>query len=98
MPGLNTDAQIAVVAQNNVASQTILAEDGQRQGATVYNNTASVLYLLLGDNSGAGASSTVFTLAMAAQSYYEVPFEYLGIITGIWAAAGAGTANVTSIQ
>ena len=98
MPGLRTEAFLSLVAQDDMNSQTLLDEDPQRLGMTVFNNTVDVLYLLLGDNAGGGASSSTYTLAMAAQSYYEVPFGYLGIVTGIWSAAGVGNAQVTFIR
>jgi hypothetical protein len=69
---------------------TILAANAARFGASVYNESTAVLFLLL----GAGTeSATVYTLQMAAGSYYETPFGFTGIIKGHWAAAN-GSARV----
>ena len=76
-------------------SVAILAADPARLGATIYNDATLPLLLLLG--SGA-ASATAFTIKMVADSYYEVPFGYVGAITGIWTGAGAGAARCTSVS
>ena len=68
---------------------TLLAANTARLGATCYNESTVVLYLKL----GATASITSYTVQMAASSYYEVPFGYTGIITGLWASA-TGNARV----
>lgn len=87
----------STVTRANVAgaavSTTILAANSGRNGATVYNDSSAVLYLELGS---AAASTTNFTIAMAANSYYEVPFGYTGQLTGIWASA-TGAARVTEL-
>lgn len=77
---------------SGTSSVTILASNANRKGATVTNTDANALYL---DLSGGTASSTSFSVAIAANGYYEVPFGYTGLITGIWAADGAGQALVT---
>lgn len=76
----------------NVASVTILAANAARLGATVYNDTTlGNLFLKL---NSAAASAMSFTVRMVPQSYYEVPFDYVGAITGIWDVAD-GDARVT---
>jgi len=62
-------------------------------GRTIYNASTQVLYVKLGD----AASATDFTVAIAASGYYEVPFGYVGNITGLWASAN-GFAYVTELQ
>lgn len=76
----------------SVASVTLLAANAARLGATVYNDSASVLYVKL----GAAASSSSFTVRLITQDYYEVPFGYTGIIDGVWVAA-VGAARVTEL-
>lgn len=72
---------------------TLLAANTNRKGATVFNDSASSdLKLSLGST----ASATSFTIVVAPQGYYEVPFSYTGIITGIWAAA-VGSARMTEL-
>lgn len=75
------------------ADTTILAANTNRQGATVYNDSTAILYLLLAN---AVSSTSVFTAQIAAGGYYEVPAKYTGIIKGLWASA-TGNARVTEI-
>lgn len=71
---------------------TILAANALRKGATFFNESAAILYL----NLGTAASTTKYTIQMGAGSYYEIPFDYQGIITGIWASAN-GFCRVTEL-
>ncbi len=79
------------------ASTSIIAANTARQGLSISNTDANILYLLLG---GGTASATNFTVALSgatatAIGYYEVPYGFTGAITGIWAVDGAGAALVT---
>jgi hypothetical protein len=59
----------------------------------IFNNSAAILYILYGTGT---ASSSNFSVAIAAQGYYEVPQPlYGGQITGVL-ASGTGTAQVTT--
>lgn len=78
---------------DSASNVTVLASNANRLGATVFNDSDQALYLKL----GATASTTSFTVKMAAGSYYEVPFNYTGIIDGIWAADSTGAARVTEV-
>lgn len=69
---------------------SILASNANRKGATVYNDSTAILYLLVGTGA---ASNTVYTLQIAGGGYYEVPFGYTGQIRGIWASA-TGNARI----
>ena len=75
----------------SASSVTILAANALRTGASVYNDSTAILYL---DVTGGTASATSFTIKLQADEYYEVPFGYHGLITGIWASA-TGSARVT---
>lgn len=87
---VNTGASSAVASQ--ATAITILAANTARYGATVYNDDANALYLLL----GAGTVTTsVYTVLIPSGGYYEVPYGFTGILTGLWAADGAGSARVT---
>jgi hypothetical protein len=83
--------------QTNVAAaittNTLLAANPARLGATIWNDSTSVLYVRL---STFGASATTATVKMPADSYYEVPFGYTGAIQGIWVSA-TGSARVTEL-
>jgi hypothetical protein len=78
---------------------TLLAANEDRSGATFYNDSTALLYLKL----GSGASASSFTAALAGKvgstpgGYYETPFDYDGIVTGIWASDAGGQVLVTEI-
>jgi hypothetical protein len=86
-------SNVTSVAQSAI-NQEFLALNINRRGVTIYNTSSDNLYLKL----GAIASSTSFTVIIMSQGYYEVPFNYLGEIDGIWASAGSGTALVTELS
>lgn len=89
-----TAARSAVAS--GVASVTILASNAARKGATIANDDANALYL---DLSGGTASATGYSVQVPGNNgYYEVPFGYTGLITGIWAADGSGSARVTEFS
>jgi hypothetical protein len=72
------------------SSVTLLAANAARVGATIFNDSSANLYI----KPGTTASTTSFTVLMLPNSYYEVPFGYIGRIDGIWASA-TGNARVT---
>lgn len=74
----------------SASSVTILAANANRLGASVFNDGAATLYL---DTSGGTASTSNYTVQLAPNSYFEVPANYSGLITGIWASA-TGNARV----
>jgi hypothetical protein len=87
-------ATTAVTSVNDsAANQTLLASNANRLGATIHNDSTVALYLKL----GATASLTSFTVKMAADSYFEVPYGYTGIIDGIWASDASGAARITEL-
>lgn len=77
-----------------VADTAILATNANRKGATVYNDSTAIMYLLVA--SGA-ASTTVYTAQLIGGAYYEVPFGYTGQIRGYWATA-TGNARITEFS
>lgn len=87
-PGTGTTTRVPSATANT----TLLAATVNRLGATVYNDSASILKLKL----GATSSATSCTLQMAAGTYYEIPFWYTGIVTGLWISVD-GAANVTEL-
>lgn len=82
------------VAQN-AASVTLLAANANRLGAIIYNDSSgnATLYVKF----GATASLTSFTYALVRGASLDVPFDYTGIIDGIWSAAGTGAARGTEL-
>jgi hypothetical protein len=85
-----TPTQASVASSGS--SVTLLAASSTRLGATIYNDSTQILYLKL----GATASTSSYTIQIAANGYYEVPFYYTGVIDGIWASAN-GNARITSL-
>lgn len=83
--------------QTSVASSatdvTILASNVNRLGATVFNDSTQILYLLLASGT---SSNTNYTVQLTTLTYYEVPFGYTGVIKGLWASAN-GNARVTEL-
>lgn len=76
------------------ASTTFLVANPSRKGATIWNDASANLFVKF----GTGASDTSFTVRLSSNSYYEVPFGYTGMITGIWATAGAGAARISELS
>jgi hypothetical protein len=80
---------------SSATSVSLLASNANRIGATFYNDSTQICYLKL----GATASTTSYTIQMAAGSYYELPFQnkmYTGAIDGIWASAN-GAMRITEL-
>lgn len=78
------------------ADATILAANTSRKGATIFNDSTSILYLLLASGT---ASATNFSVRVKASGFYELPpmqgGVYTGVIKGIWSADASGAARVT---
>lgn len=86
-----TVAQVAASASNT----TLKASNTNRRGLAVYNDADKALYLKLGTT----ASTTSFTVKIAAGGYYEIPQfpTYTGQVDGIWDTGPTGNAYVTEI-
>lgn len=83
---------IAAIAATNAQPDTwLLQYNPMRKGATIFNDGSALLYLLLGVGT---ATSTNYTVAVAGQGYYEVPYSYAGPVRGVWSSA-TGSARVT---
>jgi hypothetical protein len=79
------------------SSTTILAANSSRKGAVIYNDSTAILYLALSNTT---ASTTVYTVQVPADGYYELPAMqsvYTGVIVGIWASDAGGSARVTEL-
>lgn len=87
-PGTGTASSV----DSTTVSGTLLAANASRRGATIYNTDANALYVLLAAGT---ASATNLSWSIAANSQYEVPFGYTGIIVGVWAGDGSGAAKIT---
>lgn len=82
--GISTTSAVTRTALTG-ALQTVLAANPARTGAAFFNEqgASTILYL----KAGAGASATSYTIPMAANSYYELPFKWQGVITGLSSTA-----------
>lgn len=78
---------------SGIAAVTILAANTSRKGATIFNSDANALYILMA--STGTVSSSLNSGSIASGAYFNVPFGYTGLITGVWAGDGAGAAKVT---
>lgn len=77
---------------SSASNVTVFAAQPTASGRTIYNDSTAVLYLKF----GATASTTSYTVQLAAGQYYEFPQPlYAGQVDGIWASAN-GAARVTS--
>lgn len=74
------------------SSTTLLAANTSRLGAIIFNDSTARLFVKFGST----ASDTSFTVRLDPLEYYEVPFSYRGIITGIWSDA-LGAARMTEL-
>lgn len=92
----STAGSLASVA-SSASAVTILAANGNRKGAAIYNASTQILYLGL---SATTPTASLYTVQIPASGYYEMPINhggvYTGIIRGIWASAN-GAALVTEL-
>jgi len=87
-----TSQATPTVVAASTASVTLLAANPIRKGATIFNNGSANLFL----DFGAAASLTAFLVKVGAFAYYEVPYSYTGMISGIWDAI-SGSAEVREL-
>lgn len=76
----------------SVTYGTIAASNSNRKGLTIYNEGAGNLHVTLGT---ATTSTSSYTVKILPSVYYELPYNYTGLIGGIFATAG--TARVTEL-
>lgn len=97
MAGAAGTATTTSVASSGT-SVTLLAANAGRLGGSITNDSTAILYVLLSSTPADAASTSHYTLQMAANtsgtSYFEIPSGYTGAIYGIWASAN-GFAKVT---
>lgn len=79
---------------------TILAANTARKGASIFNDSTQILFLLCAAGT---SSSTNYSIQIPAGGYFELPLlsgggVYTGILKGIWAADASGAARVTEFS
>jgi hypothetical protein len=92
-PRVSTTGGTGPTTFTSTSYGTIATSSTARLGCTIFNEGAGNLHILLGT---ATASTSSYTVRLSAGDYYEVPFNYTGLIGGIFATAG--TARVTQIS
>jgi archaellum component FlaF (FlaF/FlaG flagellin family) len=71
-------------------STVLLAANTTRRGATIFNDSMATLYV----NFAATANATdSYVVPLESKAYYEIPFAWTGVISGIWSAAN-GNAQI----
>lgn len=86
--GTSTASTVAASA----TSVTVLAANSNRKGATIWNDSTANLFI----DFDSSASISDFAVKIAAGGYFELPFNYTGVISGIWSAAN-GSALVREL-
>lgn len=94
-PQPSTATRSSVAASETVV--TILAANSSRLGATVFHDGGGArrLWLAL----GSGAAETDYTVELRGGDYFQIPFNYRGVITGVWNNDGGSNtfARVTEL-
>ena len=85
-------ANVISISQS-VGTINILLGNLDRRGFICCNDSTASLYLKYGSS----ASLTDYSIFIPAHSMYESIMNYTGLITGIWASAGAGFARITQV-
>lgn len=76
-------------------SVTLLAENPNRLGVIIFNDSTEKLYVKY----GLTASLTSFTTIVGVGAIWEMPRPvYVGRIDGIWAANSTGAARITELS
>lgn len=86
-----TTATLANVA-SSASSVTLFSAAGNTNSRAIFNDSTAVLYVKFGTT----ASTSSYTVQIAASGYYEFPQPvFAGRVDGIWASAN-GSARLTS--
>lgn len=92
-----TTATVTLFAASATSAQ-VLAANALRAGATIFNDNASAsLFVRLG-TATATTSAGGFTVEIVAGGYYEVPFNFVGAIQGVWDSGSGNAATVTELS
>ncbi len=92
MPALKTITATLANVNSSATNVTLFTASATANARTIYNDSTAVLYVKF----GATASTTSYTVQLAAGQYYEFPQPlYAGQVDGIWASAN-GAARTTA--
>lgn len=88
----SASAATVTSVNDSATSVQLLAANAARKTATFFNDSTSLLYLKFGTT----ASTTDYTVKIAAGGYFELPLgAYTGRIDGIWSADSSGAVRIT---
>lgn len=90
-PTLSSTSSVYAVL-SSLSTVSVLNANTARKGATIYNAAGTIVYLQL----GTAATTSIYTVALDNLDYYEVPFNWTGVVAGI-TASNAGIINVTEL-
>jgi hypothetical protein len=77
----------------STSNTSILASNTSRISATVYNATNKTMYLAMSST----ASTSSYSVQISADAYWELPVDYTGAISAVWASGVSGNALVTEL-
>jgi len=75
---------------SSVTSVSVMSLNTNRKGGTIFNRSGTTNYIKL----GTAATTSVYTVAMDDQDYYELPYGWTGVVAAI-SASTAGVLTVT---
>ena len=87
-------ALTVVASATTAGGVTLASENASRGGLIIENSDANRLHVLL---DGGSASTSNFSFSLAQNQNAFIP-GYTGVVKGIWAADGSGSAFVTEIS
>lgn len=91
MSSINKQAATLANVASSDSSVTLFSANSGAVGRAVFNDSTAVLYLKFGTT----ASTSSYTVQLAASGYFEFPQPlYGGRVDGIWASAN-GNARTT---
>lgn len=76
------DGTLTAIA-GSLAEQEFLADDPTRTGFSIYNTSSRDMLFLLMSSSGS-VSSTLFSVRLQPNAYFEDAFNYTGRVVGVW--------------
>ncbi len=94
---LNALNSTVASVSDTATSTALLAANSERKGASIYNDSTEILYVLLGAGT---ASSSNYSVQIPFEGYFEVPRmgtggTYAGEINGVWASDASGAARIS---
>lgn len=90
--GVRTYTSSVYAVLSSITTVSVMNLNLNRLGGTIYNSAGTTVYLKL----GTAATTSVYTVQMNNNDYYELPAGYTGVVAGI-TTSNAGIINVTEL-